>query len=87
MAGLKTDLELARQEIAALRGERNKLKEALRRQLGQQLDRLASRRRHELAKHETPRSLDPLKRGSRPRKSRRDILADLLLTCDGMPQR
>jgi hypothetical protein len=39
---LKTDPELARQEITALRGERNKLKDALRRQLGQQLDQAAA---------------------------------------------
>ncbi|MEV7929011.1 DUF6262 family protein [Kitasatospora sp. NPDC088779] len=41
-AGLKTDLELARQEITALRGERDRLKGALRRQLGQQLDQAAA---------------------------------------------
>lgn len=41
-AGLKTDLKLARQEITALRGERDKLKDALRRQLDQQLDQTAA---------------------------------------------
>ncbi|MET7903376.1 DUF6262 family protein [Streptomyces sp. NPDC005355] len=41
-AALRTDLELARQEITALRSERDKLKEALRRQLGQQLDQVAA---------------------------------------------
>jgi regulator of replication initiation timing len=35
---LKTDIELLRQENAALRRERDKLKNALRRQFGQQLD-------------------------------------------------
>ncbi|MFJ2812627.1 DUF6262 family protein [Streptomyces sp. NPDC087294] len=40
--GLKTDLELARQEIALLRIERGKLKGALQRQLGQQLDQVAA---------------------------------------------
>ncbi|MFP3119390.1 DUF6262 family protein [Streptomyces sp. Iso 434] len=39
--GLKTDLELARQEVASLRTERDKLKGALQRQLGQQLDQVA----------------------------------------------
>ena len=41
-AGLKTDLALARQEIAALREERDKLKDAVRRQLGQQLDQVGA---------------------------------------------
>ncbi|UCM88455.1 DUF6262 family protein [Streptomyces marincola] len=41
-SGLKTDLELARQEIALLRAERDKLKGALQRQLGQQLDQVAA---------------------------------------------
>ncbi|WP_406296512.1 DUF6262 family protein [Embleya sp. NBC_00888] len=41
-AGLKTDLELARQEISSLRTERDKLKGALQRQLGQQLDQVAA---------------------------------------------
>ncbi len=40
--GLKTDLELARQEVASLRTERDKLKGALQRQLGQQLDQVAA---------------------------------------------
>lgn len=40
--GLKTDLELARQEISSLRTERDKLKGALQRQLGQQLDQVAA---------------------------------------------
>jgi chromosome segregation ATPase len=40
--GLKTDLELARQEIASLRTERDKFKGALQRQLGQQLDQVAA---------------------------------------------
>ncbi|PJJ03472.1 hypothetical protein BX264_3856 [Streptomyces sp. 2333.5] len=41
-AGLKTDLELARQEIASLRADRDKLKAALQRQLGQQLDQVGT---------------------------------------------
>jgi hypothetical protein len=41
-AGLKTDLALARQEITALREERDKLKDAVRRQLGQQLDQVGT---------------------------------------------
>ncbi|MER5356866.1 DUF6262 family protein [Streptomyces sp. NPDC002785] len=41
-AGLKTDLALARQEISALREERDKLKDAVRRQLGQQLDQVGT---------------------------------------------
>ncbi|WP_058043274.1 hypothetical protein [Streptomyces roseifaciens] len=41
MAGPKTDLELARQEITLLRAARDKLTEALRRQLGQQFDQVA----------------------------------------------
>ncbi|MGW3983560.1 DUF6262 family protein [Streptomyces mirabilis] len=40
--GLKTDLALARQEITSLRTERDKLTDALRRQLGQQLDQAPS---------------------------------------------
>ncbi|MBL3805911.1 DUF6262 family protein [Streptomyces sp. BRB081] len=40
--GLKTDLELARQEISSLRTERDKLKGALQRQFGQQLDQVAA---------------------------------------------
>ncbi|MGX1887425.1 DUF6262 family protein [Streptomyces sp. NPDC055287] len=41
-AGLRTDLELARQEIRELRAERETLKGALRRQLGQQFDQVAA---------------------------------------------
>ncbi|MET9661486.1 DUF6262 family protein [Streptomyces sp. NPDC006510] len=41
-AGLKTDLALARQEITALREEQDKLKDAVRRQLGQQLDQVGT---------------------------------------------
>jgi chromosome segregation ATPase len=41
-AALKTDLELSRQEISWLRTERDKLKSALQRQLGQQLDHVAA---------------------------------------------
>ncbi|WP_406341291.1 DUF6262 family protein [Streptomyces sp. NBC_01578] len=40
--GLKTDLALARQEITSLRTDRDKLTDALRRQLGQQLDQAPS---------------------------------------------
>jgi chromosome segregation ATPase len=40
--GLKTDLALVRQEISALREERDKLKDAVRRQLGQQLDQVGT---------------------------------------------
>jgi chromosome segregation ATPase len=40
--GIMTDLELARQEIASLRAERDKLKAAVQRQLGQQLDHVAT---------------------------------------------
>ncbi|MFD9607531.1 hypothetical protein [Streptomyces sp. NPDC059970] len=39
---MKTDLALARQEITALREERDKLKDAVRRQLGQQLDQVGT---------------------------------------------
>jgi len=39
-AGLRTDLELARQELQALRSERDQLREALRRRLGDDLDAL-----------------------------------------------
>jgi hypothetical protein len=39
-AGLRTDLELARQELHALRRERDQLREALRRRLGEDLDAL-----------------------------------------------
>ncbi|MFD4394410.1 DUF6262 family protein [Kitasatospora sp. NPDC058478] len=41
-ASLRTDLELSRQEVTALRGERDRLKAALQRQLGQQLDQIGS---------------------------------------------
>ncbi|MEV5493633.1 hypothetical protein AB0L47_37685 [Streptomyces bobili] len=37
---MQTDLALAREEIKALRGERDQLKAALRRQLGQQVDQI-----------------------------------------------
>ncbi|MFJ6564503.1 hypothetical protein ACIQMV_32550 [Streptomyces sp. NPDC091412] len=37
---MQTDLALAREEIKALRGERDPLKAALRRQLGQQVDQI-----------------------------------------------
>ncbi|MEV3961525.1 hypothetical protein AB0M34_11595 [Nocardia sp. NPDC050193] len=40
--GLKTDLAVARAEIARLRTERDQLNATVRRQLGQQLDQLAS---------------------------------------------
>lgn len=40
--GLKTNLELARQEISSLRAERDKLKGVVQRQLGQQLDHVAT---------------------------------------------
>ncbi|MCP3818960.1 hypothetical protein NLX86_12805 [Streptomyces sp. A3M-1-3] len=39
---LRTDLELARQQITALRAERDQLKAALQRHLGQQLDQIAA---------------------------------------------
>lgn len=42
-ASLRTDLELARQEIKALRGERDKLRQGLQKQLGRQLDQLTHR--------------------------------------------
>ncbi|MFD9116784.1 DUF6262 family protein [Streptomyces bottropensis] len=42
VASLRTDLELSRQEVTALRGERDRLKAALQRQLGQQLDQIGS---------------------------------------------
>lgn len=41
-ASLQTDLELSRQEIAELRAERDRLKAAMQRQLGQQLDQIGS---------------------------------------------
>lgn len=41
-AGLKTDLQLARQEITALRSEPDRLNEVLRRQLRQQLEQGAA---------------------------------------------
>jgi chromosome segregation ATPase len=41
-AGLRTDLELSKQQVAALRIERDQLKAALQRQLGQQLDQVGS---------------------------------------------
>ncbi|MEV0446219.1 DUF6262 family protein [Streptomyces spectabilis] len=41
-AALKTDLELARQEISSVRIERDKLRSVLQRQLGQQLDQVAT---------------------------------------------
>ena len=37
---MQTDLALAREEVKALRGERDQLKAALRRQLGQQVDQI-----------------------------------------------
>lgn len=40
LIGLRAELELARQEITGLRGERDRLHHALRHQLGQQLDTL-----------------------------------------------
>jgi hypothetical protein len=40
LLGLRAELELARQEITELRGERDRLHHALRHQLGQQLDAL-----------------------------------------------
>lgn len=42
VAGLSTDLELARAETSKLRGERDQLKAALQRSLGEQLDQLSS---------------------------------------------
>ncbi|MBC2637435.1 MULTISPECIES: DUF6262 family protein [unclassified Rhodococcus (in: high G+C Gram-positive bacteria)] len=41
-AGLKTDLALARHEIAELRHERDQLKDVVRRQLGHQLDQVGT---------------------------------------------
>lgn len=41
-ASLATDLELSRQQVAALRAERDQLKAALQRQLGQQLDQIGT---------------------------------------------
>jgi hypothetical protein len=42
-ASLRTDLELARQEIRDLRAERDKLRDGIRRQLGQQLDAISAK--------------------------------------------
>ncbi|MFC9646776.1 DUF6262 family protein [Streptomyces mirabilis] len=42
-ASLKTDLALAREEITSLRDERDRLREAVRQQLGQQLDQVSNR--------------------------------------------
>ncbi len=42
-ASLRTDLELARQEIGDLRAERDKLRDGIRRQLGQQLDAISAK--------------------------------------------
>lgn len=42
-ASLRTDLELSRTEIRTLREERDKLKAALQRSLGQQLDQAATK--------------------------------------------
>lgn len=42
-ASLRTDLELARQEITKLRTERDKLRQNLHKQLGRQLDQLTHR--------------------------------------------
>jgi Family of unknown function (DUF6262) len=42
-ASLRTDLELARQEISDLRADRDKLRDAIRRQLGQQLDAITAK--------------------------------------------
>jgi hypothetical protein len=42
-ASLKTDLALAREEITALREERDRLRDAVRQQLGQQLDQVSNR--------------------------------------------
>ncbi|GAQ50322.1 DUF6262 family protein [Streptomyces acidiscabies] len=41
-ASLRTDLELSKQQVAALRVERGQLKAALQRQLGQQLDQVGT---------------------------------------------
>jgi hypothetical protein len=43
VAGLRTDLELARAEIRELRAERDKLRQAARLHLGQQLDQISSK--------------------------------------------
>jgi predicted nuclease with TOPRIM domain len=54
-ASLRTDLELARHEIKDLRGERDKLRQNLQKQLGRQLDQLTHRelvaRLDELTQH------------------------------------
>jgi hypothetical protein len=54
-ASLRTDLELARQEIRDLRADRDKLRDAIRRQLGQQLDAISAKdlttRLGELTRH------------------------------------
>jgi hypothetical protein len=42
-ASLKADLAIAREEIAALRSERDRLRDAVRQQLGQQLDQVSNR--------------------------------------------
>jgi predicted nuclease with TOPRIM domain len=42
-ASLKSDLMMAREEITALRQERDRLREAVRQQLGQQLDQVSNR--------------------------------------------
>jgi predicted nuclease with TOPRIM domain len=42
-ASLRTDLELARQEIRDLRAERDTLRDGIRRQLGQQLDAISAK--------------------------------------------
>ncbi|MFE5947596.1 DUF6262 family protein [Streptomyces sp. NPDC056480] len=42
-ASLRTDLALAREEVTALRGERDRLREAVRQNLGQQLDQVSNR--------------------------------------------
>ncbi|KUN77274.1 hypothetical protein AQJ64_34245 [Streptomyces griseoruber] len=42
-ASLTTDLALAREEISSLRDERDRLREAVRQQLGQQLDQVSNR--------------------------------------------
>lgn len=42
-ASLKTELAMARAEVAELRGERGRLREALRANLGQQLDQVSNR--------------------------------------------
>jgi chromosome segregation ATPase len=54
-ASLRTDLELARHQITTLRDERDNLRDAIRRQLGQQLDTLSAKdlttRIDELTRH------------------------------------